>query len=145
MEFMEIVWQTDLYDKELDLRDRLLRAPLGLTFDSEDLQAEQQQLHFGLLLGERLIACVVAVHVDDTTVKLRQMAVEQEFQRQGVGTTLIRKTEAALSVRGYGTVELNARDIAVSFYERIGYQTVGEPFNEVSIPHYKMVKQLTPS
>ena len=37
---------------------------------------------------------------------------------------------------------LHARQVAVPFYERLGYSIVGEPFEEVSIPHFKMEKGL---
>ena len=33
---------------------------------------------------------------------------------------------------------LHARQTAVPFYERLGYETYGEPFVEVTIPHIAM-------
>ena len=37
---------------------------------------------------------------------------------------------------------LNARTSAVPFYERLGYETRGEPFVEVTVPHLAMAKRL---
>ena len=53
-------------------------------------------------------------------------------------------SEKDLINRGYRSLELNARDIAVGFYERLGYKIQGERFVEVSIDHYKMTKTLVP-
>ena len=39
MEFIEIEWDSNRYREEIDLRYRLLRAPLGLTFTPEQLKA----------------------------------------------------------------------------------------------------------
>ena len=49
MEFVEIDWNGNLYSLEIELRDRLLRAPLGLTFSSEELESESAELHFALV------------------------------------------------------------------------------------------------
>ena len=65
MQFTEIQWQSELYDQEIELRLELLRAPLGLTFSAEQLQAESGELHFGILDQGRLVACVVIVPLSD--------------------------------------------------------------------------------
>jgi predicted GNAT family N-acyltransferase len=50
--------------------------------------------------------------------------------------------EAETIRRGYKRVYLHARQYAVDFYEKLGYSTFGEPFDEVSIPHRHMQKFL---
>jgi predicted GNAT family N-acyltransferase len=37
---------------------------------------------------------------------------------------------------------MHARQSAVGFYQKLGYQIRGEEFEEVTIPHYEMQKQL---
>jgi len=37
---------------------------------------------------------------------------------------------------------LNARKVAVPFYKKLNYKTIGKEFMEVEIPHFKMVKNL---
>lgn len=142
MEFVEIPWQSELYRQEIELRDKLLRAPLGLSFSEEQLQAEADQWHFGMLDQQRLIACAVIVPLSEQHVKLRQMAVANAQQRSGIGTQLIAQIEATLAQRGIEQIELHAREIAVGFYERLGYAKQGDSFIEVSIPHWKMTKSI---
>ena len=144
MQFVQIQWQSDLYQRELDLRMELLRKPLGLTFSEREIQEESKQLHFGIFADDNtVVACAVVVPLTPTHVKLRQMAVATGHQRQGVGASLIRSIEAQLRERNIESIELNARDTAIGFYEKLGYQIEGEPFIEVSIPHHKMRKSIS--
>ena len=142
MQFTEIQWQSDLYRQEIELRLELLRIPLGLTFSDEQLSSEAADLHFGMLDEGRLIACAVIVPLSDTVAKLRQMAVATEYQKKGIGASLIRSIESALLDRQFETIELHARDSATGFYEKLGYRKQGLQFIEVSLPHWKMTKSI---
>ena len=82
------------------------------------------------------------VPLSSDLAKLRQMAVHENYQRQGLGSSLIRQIEPALQQRGFQNIELNAREEAVNFYQRLGYQTAGDRFMEVGIGHWKMRRQL---
>jgi predicted GNAT family N-acyltransferase len=43
---------------------------------------------------------------------------------------------------GYKKLCMHARQTAVGFYQKLGYSISGEPFEEVTIPHYIMEKVL---
>ena len=143
--FIAIGWQTERYQQEIQLRERLLRQPLGLSFTPEDLQAEQQSFHFGMIDQEHLVACLVVVPLTGGNAKVRQMCVDESCQRKGIGSALIRNTEERLREKGFQSVELHARDTAVGFYQRLGYEPIGDVFVEVTIPHQRMIKPLNPS
>lgn len=143
MEFVEIEWNSDLYALEIELRERLLRAPLGMGFSTEELAAESAELHFGLIDQKQLKACAVIVPGPRDQAKLRQMAVHEDHQRQGLGSTLIRHIESELRCREFQRVELHAREEAVPFYGRLGYRTIGDRFIEVNLAHWRMYRQLT--
>ena len=70
------------------------------------------------------------------------MAVEQDIQKSGIGTSMLKFAEFMAAKNGFGTITLHARKVAVRFYEKHGYEKVGEEFTEVGIPHFKMEKQL---
>ncbi|NND99787.1 MAG: GNAT family N-acetyltransferase [Pirellulaceae bacterium] len=142
MQFVAIPWQSDLYQQEITLRDEVLRKPLGLAFTTEQLVQEKNELRFGVVHGGRLIACLLITPLSPSLAKLRQMAVESSQRGNGVGAFLIEKVESALVELGFDRIELNARDVAVGFYEKLGYEKEGEEFIEVNIPHYKMSKPI---
>jgi ribosomal protein S18 acetylase RimI-like enzyme len=79
---------------------------------------------------------------DDTTLQLRQMAVDSAFQNRGVGAAIVAFSEAIAKENGYQKLVLHARDTAVGFYSKYGYQIVGDEFFEVGLRHFLMEKEL---
>jgi predicted GNAT family N-acyltransferase len=121
----------------VELRRDVLRTPLGLDFTPEELAAEQDDLHL-VALDPDVVACLVLTRVDEVRMKMRQVAVDPHRQGGGVGSQLVRFSEEVARERGYREMVLNARETAVPFYLRLGYRQVGERFEEVTIPHFKM-------
>ena len=138
-----IQFATPEYDEAVQLRTAVLRAPLGLAFDLDFLSQEYNDTHIvayaenGTLLGILLLT-----QLDTTTVKMRQVAVHFDYQKKGVGKALVAYSEKYARGEGYTFMQLNARSTAVVFYQKLGYETVGEEFVEVSIPHFAMRKAL---
>jgi N-acetylglutamate synthase-like GNAT family acetyltransferase len=126
----------------IELRLRVLRWPLGLDFTPEQLAAEVHDLHLIALDNENLVACLVLTPQSSSVIKMRQVAVEPELQGKGVGTALVAFSERVAREKGYSRMVLHARDTAVPFYLRLDYEIEGEPFEEVTIPHRKMAKDL---
>ena len=72
------------------------------------------------------------------------MSFSRSASPSGLARTMMRELEAILSARGFTDLSLHARKSAVGFYEKLGYEAVGEEFTEITIPHRKMVKRLEP-
>lgn len=128
------------YRQLLDLRFAELRKPLELTWTKEELEADQGDRHFGLYLAGDLVGTCVARELGDGVVKLRQIAVNAERQGEGLGLLLMARVEERLAAEGMSRCELNARLTVVGFYERAGYAGVGDLFEEIGMPHFKMRK-----
>lgn len=142
MELIEIEWCTPHYQSALEIRHEVLRAPLGMKLTAEELDGEYAQLHFGILDNGELIATISARPCSTTEIQLRQMAVRAAHQRGGVGSQLLQETEARLRERKYSSIYMHARVACLPFYEKNGYESVGDVFEQISLPHQKMVKQL---
>ncbi len=142
LDFRSIVFGSDEYKQTCELRNEVLRLPLGMNLYSEDLALEKEQWHFGLFdNGTELIACVIAVPQASGQAKLRQMAVKARHEGKGIGRRMLLSLEALLAERGVMQLSLHARISAAGFYEKLGYVRSGEPFVEVGIPHIRMEKQ----
>jgi ribosomal protein S18 acetylase RimI-like enzyme len=139
----EVAHGSPEYWATVDLRDAILRKPLGLQFSPEELEAERISHHVACYRGDRLVGCLVLSPLESGDVRMKQVAVVSEVQGRGIGTALAKYAEALASRRGYRRMVLHARDTAVTFYERLGYSTVGDQFEEVTILHWKMEKRLT--
>jgi predicted GNAT family N-acyltransferase len=146
MTLREIEFGSDDFRKECELRNEVLRVPIGLSLYDEDLDRERQQLHFGLFdqCGD-LIACVIAIILPCSKAKLRQMAVHREHRGKGHGRKVIHDLEDYLARLGVIHLVLNARMTAVGFYTELGYAKVGREFMEVGIPHVGMEKYIRPT
>lgn len=129
------------YWAAVELRRQVLRLPLGLDFTSEELEAEHVQIHMAMLDGLTPMACLSLVpHGEE--VKMRQVAVASEQQGKGLGRQLVTASETLAREKGFTKMVLHARETAVPFYKALGYAVLGEPFQEVGIPHRKMEKPL---
>ena len=75
--------------------------------------------------------------------RLRGMAVAASHQKTGYGSAALQFAEAEAGRRGGVIVWCNAREIAVPFYRRNGYETVGDVFSLPNIgPHFFCRKRL---
>lgn len=142
MQFELIPYQSDWYLQACQLRNEILRKPLGLDLMTEDLAEESEYLHYGICDDNRIVACAVAIPLSQIKVKIRQMTVASEYQGGGTGRQLLQKLESDLNQRGFTCIELDARVSVRGFYEKLGYSAVGEEFVSVSIPHLRMKKSI---
>jgi predicted GNAT family N-acyltransferase len=133
---------TEEYQQVLKLRDEILRRPLGLHFSEEELEKEKHNMHMAAYEDERILGCCMLVEEDPETIRLRQMAVVNDVQGKGIGRALMQFAENLARDRGYKKITMHARKNAVGFYEKMGYKVKGEEFEEITIPHYVMEKEL---
>jgi predicted GNAT family N-acyltransferase len=70
--------------------------------------------------------------------KVGRMAVLREMRGQGYGARLLQTLIACARERGHKEVCLHAQRTAEGFYAVHGFSIVGEPFDEVGIPHVAM-------
>ncbi len=140
--FSVIEHGSEAYEQSLALRDEVLRKPLGLQFSDEELAREAEYHHLVCVEDGKVLGCVVLVPLENKTIRMRQVVVEPHFQSQGIGRALVKIAEAFAREQDYKTMTLNARDTAKSFYDKLDYQTIGEPFVEVTVLHWHMQKTL---
>ena len=142
MTIVEVPHGSPGYLELVRLRDLHLRKPLGLRMSEEDLAGEETQRHFALVWNDVILGGLVANPTQPDTAKLRQMWVDPSLRGQGSGRALLEEVERRLNAEGVQHFILNARETAVGFYQRSGYQVVGETFTEVGIPHLRMEKRI---
>ena len=130
------------YKEMVALRTEILRKPLGLTFSEEDLAKEKDDILLGAFEDDQLVACCILTRISADTCKLRQMAVHQKMQRNGIGAALLHFAENVARDAGFKNMIMNARKTAQGFYEKLGYKADGQEFIEVTIPHYEMRKNI---
>ncbi len=143
MHVLQIEFATPEYDEAVALRYEVLRQPLGLTYTPEQLAEEYSHIHLAAYTEEgRLVGYLNLTPQNEQVVKMRQVAVNPARQGQGIGRKLVEASEALAQRAGFQVLSLHARASAVPFYQKMGYTALGEQFEEVTLPHFKMEKQL---
>jgi predicted GNAT family N-acyltransferase len=142
---LAVEFATPEYDELVRLRYEVLREPLGLEYRPEDLSKEHADVHLALYDNDfRLLGCLLLRSPEELprTAVMKQVAVRPELQGRGLGKRLVAAFEQRAREMGRTEVVLHARATAVPFYEKIGYRSFDDPFEEVGLPHRKMRKDL---
>lgn len=115
-------------------------------FDGDNLESTR---HFGLFIDDEL-AGVASLFKSNSDLfqekeqfQLRGMAVLEKFQKKGIGESLVKYAEENAKSSSGKLIWFNAREVAVRFYEKMGYQIIGEAFDIGDIgKHFVMYKIL---
>lgn len=131
-----------LWDQVYRLREAVLRVPLGLSLANEDLGGDAEDDVFIALEAGKVVGCLMRKPQAGGVAKLRQMAVDPALQGKGIGRLLMLAAEADAREQGFTAISLHARKNVAAFYTTLGYQVQGGEFEEVTIPHLLMQKDL---
>ena len=71
-----------------------------------------------------------------------RMAVLAHWRHQGIGSALLAAVMAAAKARGLSWIKLSAQGQARGFYQRYGFETMGDEYLEAGIVHIAMQKKL---
>jgi len=126
-----------------ELRWRVLRMPWGQPSGSERDELDAAATHVAGFDEVKRLVCVGRLHAVETGVgQFRYMAVEESLRGLGLGQAVLDELERLAKRQGISVIVLDARESAVGFYRRNGYEAVGEGhvlFDEVR--HSKMKKK----
>lgn len=142
MALKQIDFGSTEYELMIELRLNILRKPLGLFFTKEELEQERKDILIAAFDEEEMLGCCILTKVDEQQMKLRQMAVQKSLQGNGIGESIISFAENITRDKGFTYLKMHARESAVGFYKKFGYNTQGDEFTEVNIKHFLMVKRL---
>lgn len=142
MPIKQIDYGTKEYEQMIELRNEILRKPLGLVFDKGELERETEDILIAAFEEEKMLGCCLLTKTDNQCVRLRQMAVQNNLQGKGIGAAMMNYAENVARDAGYHKVMMHARKNTMDFYKKLGYKVVGSEFEEITIPHYIMEKNL---
>lgn len=130
------------YQQMVDLRNEILRKPLGLLLTDDDMSSDKNNVLIGAFEDEKMLGCCMLVKQSARVVLLRQMAVLNDLQGKGIGRALMLFAENIARDMGYREISMQARKKALGFYEKMGYQEASNEFTNLTIPHIIMRKYI---
>ncbi|MCC7538270.1 MAG: GNAT family N-acetyltransferase [Deltaproteobacteria bacterium] len=128
----------------IDVRRVVFVAEQGVREDEELDGLDPQCEHFVAEIEGRVVgtARMRPKPEDPSVAKAERVAVLRELRGAGVGRAIMAALEAEAALRGFETVLLAAQVSAIPFYERLGYEAFGEPFDDARIEHRWMKRAI---
>ncbi len=127
------------------LRWQLLRMPWKQPKGSEQDLLESNSIHVMVVDSQQSVLAVARGHQNSKKqAQIRYMAVLGAYQNQGIGQQLLQYLEQQIQqCFQVKAIVLNARESAIGFYLKQGYQIIGTASTLYGcIPHVKMQKRL---
>ncbi len=129
-------------DRAFEIRNTVFVDEQGVPEQLEYDGNDETAIHVLGYHDDRAVGTARLRRPDRSTAKIERVAVCPAARQRGVGTALMRLCEAVAATLGCSTVLIHAQRQVAEFYRTLGYQQVGTPFEEASIPHIKMRKSL---
>jgi ribosomal protein S18 acetylase RimI-like enzyme len=101
------------------------------------VEGDHDALHFGAFAKDELV-CVASVYIKSGKARLRKFATKTDFQNQGIGSQMLTFILRTLKNTGVNFFWCDARESALSFYQRFGMQSYGERFYKADVSYFKM-------
>jgi predicted GNAT family N-acyltransferase len=115
-------------------------------FDGDD---SATTIHFGLYLNQELVGIVSLFQKNNplfsekNQFQIRGMAVLENHRKKDFGKALLIHCEQECSNHDVDLIWFNARTEATGFYEKMGYQKTGTPFEIPDVgEHLIMLKKI---
>jgi N-acetylglutamate synthase-like GNAT family acetyltransferase len=131
------------FDLMYSLRWNVLRKPWNQPKGSEKDDIENESYPFIVVYDEKVVATSRLHKNSENEGQIRYLAVKEEYRNQRIGNKLVRYIEGFATCLGLKIIILNARKTAKDFFEKIGYNIIGEgPLLFDEIEHFIMRKEL---
>jgi len=143
---MEIIYHPPKSTKEFEeyflMRWKYLRKPLGFQRGSEQDELENSAFHIAAFHDEKIIGVGRLQIMDDSTARVRYMAVSDNYRTQGIGSRILLELEKLALNNNAQNCWLYARETAALFYSKNNYREVGKADSDLDIKHLRMEKTL---
>lgn len=130
------------YDDALAVRKRVFVEEQGVPEPMEVDEHEDAATHFVAYDDGRAVGAARLRSVGEATGKVERVAVLASLRGEGWGRRLMAVVEETARETGLDHLKLHSQTSAAGFYDRLGYERVGDEFEEAGIPHVEMRKSL---
>ncbi len=115
------------------------RVAAELEFDGLDDGA----VHLLAYLDDQAVGTARIRNIDAVTAKIERLAVLPKARKQGIGKELIKTAMETIYFQNKSQVIVHAQEYIARLYQQLGFEVIGERFNEAGIAHVKMIAQLS--
>ncbi len=142
IEFLVLDTTANNYQACVDIRRKVFIEEQNISEELEIDGKDPEAIHFLLKHFSQPIATARAREIENGVYKIERVAVLKEFRTYGYGKLIMEKIEQALKTKGVKELVLNSQLYVSKFYEKLGYKSISDIFQEAEIEHIKMKKHL---
>lgn len=121
---MEVIRATETWQQAgaYYVRIQAMAKEHHITLQEEFDEHDGPDTKYIVLLDEDFpVATGRLYEIDKDSVMIGRVVVLSEYRKQGLGSRVIREAELWIRELGYKRIVLESRDVAVKFYEKLGY------------------------
>jgi predicted GNAT family N-acyltransferase len=122
------------------IRTKVFQEEQGVSAELEFDGLDANATHFLAQINGIAVGTARIRELDADTVKIERLAVLPNYRKQGIGKQLMISALSAIAQRGKFLVIVHAQEYIAQLYQQLGFEIVGEKFNEAGISHVKMIK-----
>ncbi|MBG9987670.1 GNAT family N-acetyltransferase [Aerococcaceae bacterium DSM 111176] len=145
---MQFKWATGItnpvYQDALAIRRKVFIEEQSVDESIEIDGTDDSKHHVVGYLNGQALATARITPLDDDTLKIQRVAVQQGQRGLGIGRKLMEEIESFARTNNFKRLILSAQDPVIPFYEHVDYViTNNEGYFEAGIPHHDMEKILS--
>jgi predicted GNAT family N-acyltransferase len=135
IEIKQVINSTDL-ERAFAIRRQVFCLEQNVPEDIEMDEFDEDATHILAYINDNPVGTARWRFTEDGA-KMERFAVLNEYRGKGVGEALVNYTLGKL--KDYDCIYLNAQESVIKFYEKFGFDVVGDRFYEADIPHKMMI------
>lgn len=142
VELRQIQYGSAEYEMTRELRNRIMRAPIGLSIYDQDYTFEVNSRIVGAFDGSHMLGCSIVGKLDGEYC-LDFLCIDDRVQKTGIGSILLNDVENWVKSQDIHLLILEARVTAQKFYEKHGYESYGDIYlmEKSPVDHIMMRKR----
>ncbi len=137
---MEVIVSKKVSDDEMKIRMDVFSTEQGYVEGIDEI--DERSSHVLIYIDEKAVATGRVFLYKDKTYKLGRIAVRKECRKQNLGRVLVDELEKVALELGAEKTALSSQYPARGFYQKCGYEIVGESYIEDGTEHIFMTKNL---
>jgi len=132
------------FQRYRDLRWKILRAPYNKPKITEQDDAETEDYPIMVCEIDGIPIGVGRAHfLSEGEAQIRSISVEPEWEGKGIGSIVLKELETIVTAKGAKRIIIHARNNAVEFYKKNGYEVVEPSYTLFGkIEHTLMEKKI---
>ena len=124
------------------IRTTVFQKEQGVSADLEFDGLDEGSIHLLAYSNGEAVGTARIREINGDTAKIERLAVLSSARTKGIGKQLMQSALDIILQQHKSQAIVHAQEYIANLYQKLGFETVGERFNEAGIPHVKMVKQL---